>query len=198
MKIIGKIMLFFSSYFLLFLVLLLSEIDNYLTSDTTKNPIAVMIIIYSILIIISLVSILLFKNNYAFSSIKSKTIISIKSVSSGSQEIISYLITIIIPLLGTNSISLYVSVNDWVKLLTMLIIILFILILYINTNLVVVNPMLLLFGYSIHKIKFHHEDTSGIEFEGVLLSDKSLDLTSISSKTIVDKIDNNTFIVRRI
>ena len=198
MKIIGKIMLFFSSYFLLFLILLLSEIDNYFESNTTKIPIAGMIIVYSLFIFISLFSILFFKKNYNFGSIKSKTPIFIKSVSSGSQEIIFYLITMVIPLLGTNSISLYISVNGWIKLLTRLIVILFILILYINTNLVVVNPMLVLFGYSIHKINFHYEDTSGIEFEGILLSDKKLDLTSISSKTIVDKIDDNTFIIRRI
>ncbi|MDO8725051.1 MAG: hypothetical protein Q7J35_03165 [Candidatus Methanoperedens sp.] len=197
MKIIGKIMLFFSSYFLLFLVLLLSEIDNYLKPDATKIPIIGTITIYIILILASLFSILIFKKNFAFGSIKSKNIISIKSVSSGSQDYISYLITMVIPLLGTNSLSLFVSLNNWVKVLTMLIIIFFILILYINTNLVVINPMLVLFGYSIHKINFCYEDTE-IEFEGVLLSDKKLALTSIYGKTIVDKIDENTFIIRRI
>ncbi len=197
MEIIGKIMLFFSSYFLLFLVLLLREVENYLKSDTTKTPLVAIIIIYIIFILISLLSILSFKKNYTFGSIKSKATISINSISSGSQEIISYLITMVIPLLGTESFSLYISTNNWVKLLTTLLIIAFILILYINTNLILINPMLVLFGYSINKINFHYKET-GIEFEGVLLSDNKLDLSSIASKTIVDKIDENTFIIRRV
>ena len=49
----------------------------------------------------------------------------------------------------------------------------------------------------INKINFNYEEL-GIEFEGVLLSDKKLDLTAIASKTIVDKIDENTFIIRRV
>lgn len=199
MKIVGKAMLFFSSYFLLFVVLLLGEIDNYLKlkPDESKIPIVGIMIIYLIFISVSLFSILSFKKNYAFGSIKSKTAIYIKSVSSGSQEIISYLITMVIPLLGTDTFSLYISTNNWIKLLAMLVIIIFILILYINTNLVVINPMLVLFGYSINKINFQYEET-GIEFEGVLLSNKKLDLASTASKTIVDKIDENTFIIRRI
>jgi hypothetical protein len=199
MKIVGKIMLFFSSYFLLFVVLFLGEINNYLKlkPDESKIPIVGLMIIYLIFILISLFSILSFKKNYTFGSIKSKTTIYIKSVSSGSQEIISYLITMVIPLFGTDSFSLYISANNWVKLLVGLTTIIFILIFYINTNLVVINPMLFLSGYSINKINFQYEE-KGIEFEGVLLSDKKLDLASIASKTIVDKIDENTFIIRRI
>ncbi|MCZ7380662.1 MAG: hypothetical protein O8C64_03680 [Candidatus Methanoperedens sp.] len=198
MKIIGKIMLFFSSYFLLFVVLFLGEINNYLNlkPDEPKIPIAG-IIIYLLFILISLYSILSFRKNYEFGTRKSMTTIYIKSVSSGSQEIISYLITMVIPLFGTDSFSLYISANNWVKLLTILTTIVFILIFYINTNLVVINPMLFLSGYSINKINFQHEEL-GIEFEGVLLSDKKLDLASIASKTIVDKIDENTFIIRRV
>lgn len=199
MKIIGKIMLFFSSYFLLFVILFLGEINNYLNlkPDESKIPIVVIIIIYIIFILISLFSILSFRKNYEFGSTKSKTTISIKSVSSGSQEIISYLITMVIPLFGTDSFSLYISANNWVKLLSMLTLIAFILIFYINTNLVVINPMLVLSGYSINKINFQYEEL-GIEFEGVLLSDRKLNLASIASKTIVDKIEENTFIIRRI
>jgi hypothetical protein len=199
MKIIGKIMLFFSSYFLLFLVLFWGEINNYLKlkPDESKIPVVGLMIIYLIFILISLYSILSFKKNYAFGSIKSETIIYIKSVLSGSQEIISYLITMVIPLLGTDSFSLYISENNWIKLLTMLTTIIFILVFYINTNLVVINPMLFLSGYSINKINFQYEEI-GIEFEGVLLSNKKLNLISINSKTIVDKIDENTFIIRRV
>lgn len=196
---VGKITLFFSSYFLLFVVLFLGEINNYLKlkPDDSKIPIVGLMIIYLIFIFISLFSILSFKKNYAFGSVKSKKTVYINSVSSGSQEIISYLITMVIPLFGTDSFSLYISTNNWVKLFTMLTTIIFILIFYINTNLVVINPMLVLSGYSINKINFQYQET-GIEFEGVLLSDKKLDLFSIASKTIVDKIDENTFIIRRI
>ncbi len=146
MKIIGKVMLFFSSYFLLFVILFLGEINNYLNlkPDESKNPIVVIIIVYISFIVISLLSILSFRKNYEFGSIKSKTTISIKSISSGSQEIISYLITMVIPLFGTEPFSLYMT-DNWIKLLTMLTTIVFILIFYINTNLVVINPMLLMF-----------------------------------------------------
>ncbi len=199
MKIIGKIMLFFSSYFLLFVILFLVEINNYLNlkPDESKNPIVVIIIIYIIFIVTSFYSILSFRKNYKFGSTKSKTTIIIKSVSSGSQEIISYLITMVIPLFGTEPFSSFISANNWVKLLTMLTTIFFILIFYIKTNLVIINPMLFLSGYSINKINFQYEEI-GIEFEGVLLSERNFNLALIESKTIVDKIDENTFIIRRI
>ncbi|KPQ43987.1 MAG: hypothetical protein MPEBLZ_01455 [Candidatus Methanoperedens nitroreducens] len=127
---VGKITLFFSSYFLLFVVLFLGEINNYLKlkPDDSKIPIVGLMIIYLIFIFISLFSILSFKKNYAFGSVKSKKTVYINSVSSGSQEIISYLITMVIPLFGTDSFSLYISTNNWVKLFTMLTTIIFILI----------------------------------------------------------------------
>jgi|GEM_PF-3056597 len=212
MKIIGKIMLFFSSYLLFFIVMLLNEIQNLISTSELENqtienatmevinttPIKVMISLYSLLIIASILSILIFKKNYASGSIRDRTQIIIKSISNGSQEIVSYLITMIIPLLGNNSISSIGLAHNWARTLSAIFIIIFILVVYINSNLVVINPTLVMLGYSINKISFYYADSPRIEFEGILLSNKKLDLTSISDKTLAEQIDVNTFIIRRI
>lgn len=197
MKKIGKTMLFFSSYLLLFIILLIREIDNFFSTSNSKIPIIAMITVYSLFIFISIVSILVFKKSYVLGSPLRKSKICIKSVSDGSQEIVSYLITIVIPLVG--NVSSAILNNDWVNLITMVLILSFIFLIYINSNLVVVNPMLIIFGYSINKIKFCYEQSPFIEFEGVLLfSDKQIDLISVSKTSIVDEIDENVFMMRRV
>lgn len=191
-------MLFFSSYLLLFVILLIREIGNYLSIDSKTDifPIIVKILLYLILCILSIASIALFEKSYEFGSLKEKATISIKNISNGNQEIVSYLLTIVIPLIG--DISSSISSNDWVNLITMIIIIFFILILYVNSNLVVVNPMLVFFGYSINKINFFYENNSQIEFEGVLLTKNDYDLKLIQKNTIVHEIDEHTFILQRV
>ena len=57
--------------------------------------------------------------------------------------------------------------------------------------------MLAISGYTVNKIRFNYPK-SDIEFEGVLLSKKNLNLMSVSSQTTVDMIDKDTFIIRRI
>lgn len=198
MKKTGKIMLFCSSYLLLFIVLLLNEIMNYvyLEPDASKIPVIIKLFIYVALIVSSIASIYIFKHSYSFGSFDEKTEISIKSISSGDQEIASYLITMVIPFIG--DISSSISTNDWLDLATMVLFISFIAILYINSNLIVINPMLVMFGYSINKINFHHKSLENIEFEGVLLSKKEFDLTLLSKTTLVNKIDKDIFIIRRV
>ena len=198
MKKTGKIMLFCSSYLLLFIVLLLNEIKNYvyLEPDASKIPVIIKLAIYVALILSSIASIYIFKQSYSFGSFDEKTEISIKSISSGNQEIASYLITFVIPFIGEFSSS--ISANDWLDLATMILFMSFIAILYINSNLVVVNPMLVIFGYSINKINFYHKDLENIDFEGVLLSQNEFDLTSLSKITLLNKIDENVFIIQRV
>lgn len=197
MKKTGKIMLFCSSYLLLFLVLLLNEIMNYvyLEPDASKIPVLIKLSIYVALIVSSIASIYIFKSSYSFGSFDEKTEISIKSISSGDQEIASYLITMVIPFIG--DISSSIAANDWLDLATMVLFISFIAILYINSNLIVINPMLVMFGYSINKINFYHKSLKNIEFEGVLLSKNEFDLTLLSKTTLVNKIDKNIFIIQR-
>ncbi|MDA0525155.1 hypothetical protein [Methanococcoides alaskense] len=198
MKIIGKILLFFSSYSLLFLILLIGEIEHFLSLESSVStiPNTIKMIVYSVLFIFSLISIWYFKSSYRFGSFNDKTTITIKSVSNSSQEIISYLITIVIPLIG--SVSSFIVVSDWTNLFSTFTILIFISILYVNSNLVVVNPMLIIFGYSINKINFCYENIPDIVFEGVLLSDNKFDIRKISSTTIVNNIDENTFILKRV
>ena len=198
MKKTGKIMLFCSSYLLLFIVLLLNEIMNYvyLEPDASKIPVIIKLFIYVALIVSSIASIYIFKHSYSFGSFDEKTEISIKSISSGDQEIASYLITMVIPFIG--DISSSISTNDWLDLATMVLFISFIAILYINSNLIVINPMLVMFGYSINKINFYHKSLENIEFEGVLLSKKEFDLTLLSKTTLVNKIDKDIFIIQRV
>ena len=198
MKKTGKIMLFCSSYLLLFIVLLLNEIMNYvyLEPDASKIPVIIKLFIYVALIVSSIASIYIFKHSYSFGSFDEKTEISIKSISSGDQEIASYLITMVIPFIG--DISSSISTNDWLDLATMVIFMSFIAILYINSNLIVINPMLVMFGYSINKINFYHKSLENIEFEGVLLSKKEFDLTLLLKTTLVNKIDKDIFIIQRV
>jgi hypothetical protein len=198
MKIIGKLLLFFSSYSLLFLILLIGELETYtsLEPDVPTLSVIIKMILFLLLFILSLFSIWYFKSSYRFGSFKNKTKITIKSVSSSSQEIVSYLITFVIPLVG--NVSSFLTVSDWTNLVSTIIILGFISILYVNSNLVVVNPMLIIFGYTINKINFCYENVPDIVFEGVLLSDNKFDIKQISSTTIVNNIDENTFIIKRV
>lgn len=191
-------MLFFSSYLLLFVILFIREVGNYFSNSSSIEsfPAMVKILTYFILCVLSVASIIFFKKSYAFSSIDEKVLISINNVSNGNQEIVSYLLTIVIPLVS--DISYSISTNDWINLITMILILLFMLLIYVNSNLVVINPLLVIFGYSINKINFYYDNNSQIEFEGVLLSKKNYDLTSILNKTIVNEIDEHVFILQGI
>ena len=199
MKKTGKMILFCSSYLLLFIVLLFNEVINYVylvEPAASKIPVIIKLSIYVALIVSSIASIYIFKHSYSFGSFDEKTEISIRSISSGDQEIASYLITMVIPFIG--DISSSISTNDWLDLATMVLFISFIAILYINSNLIVINPMLSLFGYSINIINFYHKSLENIEFEGVLLSKKEFDLTLLSKTTLVNKIDKDIFIIQRV
>lgn len=198
MKIIGKILLFCSSYLLLFIILFIRELDNYLSLEqgASVNPIILKISLYLILVMISILAIIAFKTSYTHGSIEDKTKIKIKSVSDGNQEIVSYLITFIFPLIGNTSTA--ISTNEWIDFLTMLIIITFLAILYINSSLVVINPILVLMGYSIYKIYFTYDDFPNVEFEGILLTQGPFNRKLISSTLVVNSIDENAFILRRL
>lgn len=198
MKKMGKIMLFLSSYLLLFLILLIREIGNYfsLGPESKVVPVVITICVYFVLCLFSIASVAVFKRSYEFSSQNERKSIVIKNVSSGNQEIVSYLLTIVVPFIGDFSSS--ISSNDWVNLMTTLLIIFFISIIYVNSNLVVVNPLLVIFGYSINKIYFTYIDNSQIDFEGVLLTKNNYDITSIQSTTIVHEIDEHTFFLTRV
>ena len=198
MKLLGKISLFFSSYLLLFVILLVNEIG--LIQEWKKIPSSSIAILtfYLLLIIFSIISIIIFKKEYSHGTIADRKKIDISSLSSGSSEIMSYLITMVIPLASMGALSSLISLNSWAKLVSMAIIIFFILIIYINSNLIVVNPILILFGYSIHKINFTYNGGSKINFDGILLSKRTLDLKEIKTPMILDEIDKNTFIIRLI
>ena len=197
MKKMGKIFLFCSSYLLLFIILLIRKLNDYLNLDqnTPSAPVILQMILYSVLILVSIFSIIIFKRSYAYGSFEEKTRISIKSVSNGNHEIVSYLITFVFPLIGDFSSS--ISTNDWVDFSTMLIILIFVAILYTNSNLTVINPVLVMFGYSINKINYCYEKYPNIELEGILLTEGNFDFKLISSTSIVNKIDENIFIIRR-
>lgn len=198
MKKLGKILLFLSSYILLFIILLINEISIFTLSDVRSIYNICLIIFYCILIILAIMSLIIFKKDYAFGSIKDKTLIKIESVSGSGSEIISYLVTMVIPLISTQSISVLLSENSWAKLFTMFFIIFFVAILYINSSLIVVNPLLVYFGYNINKIVYSYEKNSEIKFEGVLLSNKKFDLGKIKKDVLVDEIEDKVFFIRRV
>jgi hypothetical protein len=163
----------------------------------TKNLTLIFAIFYLLFIIISIYSLHAFKTNYEYGSIKTKKRIIVKSVSNGSQEAVSYLITIIVPLMSRYSV-FSAFPDDSIGFLATLIIFVFIYAIYVNSNLIAVNPMLLFIDYSINKINFSYVNNPEVEFEGVLLSKRELDLTIMTPETIMSEIDTNTFIYRRI
>lgn len=200
MRIIGKFMLFFSSYFILFIVLFIREFPHINTSNikTTPIPVFVSLGLYGILILCSIMSLYLFKMNYAFGSSRTNKRINISSISDGSSEIISYLVTMVLPLASTESLSSIISSNSWFKPITMIIIIAFISILYINSHLIVINPLLIVAGCSIHKISYNYNQNRNICIKGVLLSTQNINIESIPAQILVDKLDTNIFMYRRI
>ena len=199
MKPEGKIMLFFSSYCIVFLIFLLKEAFNLkypllLSSDYLKsNAVSVTgVVIYSIFFIFSIIAIILFRTNYDFGTIKTKKVLTIKSLSNGSSEIISYLLTMVLPLIGTNTISKIVELNEWGNLVIMVIIIIFVMMIYINSSLLIVNPMLSIIGYSLYKIEYLPEN-SKISVEGMLLTKNKFDPESLKDDLIVHQIDRGIY-----
>ena len=140
-RIFVKCILFISSYFPLYIFLLILNIDMYNSIEKLKQiPVKIFLIsilIFIVISIISLMSIIISKNG-------TKKLL-IENIERPDDTIISYIMTYIIPILTVNNIDKYEIVVN---------ILLFILIgyLYIRLNLLYLNPLWSMFGYISYRV----------------------------------------------
>ena len=140
-RILIKCLLFISSYFPLYIFLLVLNIDNYNSCEKIQRiPIIIFLISMLICIILSIISIVLI----AISKNGTKKIL-IENIERPDDTIISYIMTYIIPILTVNNMNKYEIIVN---------ISLFILIgyLYIRLNLLYLNPLWSMFGYIPYRV----------------------------------------------
>lgn len=140
-----KISMFISSYFPLYVMLLILKFDKYSTSDKiikliqTRNlKVLLFVVTLIVLIIIS------FQSVYDIKRTKGNEFYNISKIERPDDTVISYMMTYIIPLLTTDALT-----NE----IVLINIILFLLIgyMYIRLNLIYLNPLWSLFGYIMYK-----------------------------------------------
>jgi hypothetical protein len=189
MKYFGKILLFLSSYLPVWVIYALSQ-------GFTLNAISLFGIS---LTIISISTILIFKATYETPTRRSTEHIFIENVSNGSSEAISYLLSLIIPV-ATSTIPFQLfggsfSQNFQNEIIT-IVVGLAIFFIYIRSNLVVMNPIMMLSGYSLYIITYKPKVESKTTFDAVLITKKSDDLTDIAIPTRVTRIEQDVYLYR--
>ena len=179
-RILIKCILFVSSYFPLYLFLLILNIDNYNSKEELGTFSTIIFLVAMLVaIILSIGSLLFIKfSNYGTKKIK------IENIERPDDTIISYIMTYIIPILTVNNMDKYEIIVN---------IFLFILIgyLYIRLNLLYLNPLWSSFGYISYRI---NNDT-------VLITNYDItDLKNISKNNLDIKgffISNDIFIAKK-
>ena len=179
-RILIKCILFVSSYFPLYIFLLILNIDNYNSKEELGTFSTIIFLVAMLVaIILSIRSLLFIKfSNYGTKKIK------IEDIERPDDTIISYIMTYIIPILTVNNMDKYEIIVN---------IFLFILIgyLYIRLNLLYLNPLWSSFGYISYRI---NNDT-------VLITNYDItDLKNISKNNLDIKgffISNDIFIAKK-
>jgi len=128
-----RILLFFSSYFPLFLIF---TIQNY----NKHGNIALFPVIVGT---IALIGLALFIRWVHGSAARRETVVSVQRKDS---EVMSYIVTYIIPFIG-------LDLSIFANLFSLCLFFLMLMIIYINTNLIHINPMMNIFGYHIYEIE---------------------------------------------
>lgn len=173
-----RVKMFISSYFPLYIILLVLNIENYNSFSKLIKifkfeniKISLFVFILIILLLISLESIYDLKNTKASESH------TFSSISNSDDAIINYMMTYIIPLLSTDFLS--------TKTLIMNVILFFIIgFMYVRLNLVYLNPLWLIWGYSMYKA-----DNSMIIITNISYSNiKSLENESLKASLLCDRV----------
>lgn len=81
---------------------------------------------------------------------QSRTVRRVKEVSDAGGEVAGYLVSYTLPFLA-------VSATDWYIRLAFLVFALVLILVFLNSNLLAVSPLLYLFGYALHRVKFDQE-----------------------------------------
>jgi hypothetical protein len=186
MRKIVQILLFVVSYAPLYLILLFQNInDNVFIEDTNAFigfkellKLNVIPIAFLLLIIISISLYFLFFNIVLKSAPEKHKISEVKD---NHAEHLSYLATYILPFVG-------LKFDTWQSVLATIALFYVLGHIYIKTNLILTNPTLTFFGYSISKIVDTTGKTKFIIHKAKLVKDKELDLIPI--------IDNNIYILK--
>ncbi|MGF3076202.1 hypothetical protein [Facklamia sp. P12955] len=138
-NILVKIMMFISSYFPLYIMLVILYFSKIKTGIENKNVFWIVFTVALILMaVISLLSILLLKLG------KGTRTVEIKELERPDDTVLSYIMTYIIPLIANDGSSKEVYIVN---------VLLFILIgyIYLRLNLVYLNPLWAMFGYIIYR-----------------------------------------------
>lgn len=189
MKYLGKILLFLSSYLPVWLIYAFSQ-------GFTLNVISVFGILLTIL---SISTIVIFKVTYEAPTRRNAGYLFIENVSNGSSEAISYLLSLIIPL-ATSTIPFQLfggsfSQNFQNEIIT-LILGLAIFFIYIRSNLVVMNPVMMLAGYSLYIISYKSTEQAKITFDAILITKQKNDLKDIPTPALVTRIEQDVYFYR--
>ncbi len=187
MKIGGKALLFVSSYLPVWLVWICYSIYTYGLNLT------VMLSSGIVLTILSFVTGFLFRNTYQTASAKHIKTIYISEISYGSSEAISYLLTLIIPI-GASTLQMFGGTLDSNGIVT-LILFLAIFLIYLRSNLVIMNPTMLLFGYSLYVISYKINKESEITFSAALIARKQIDQQDIKPMNTLTVVDQGIYLL---
>ncbi len=124
MKTIGKFILFLISYLLLFILLVFLQFVNLIINqkvcalfEPEQYPTLIAIILYSILCGLSFYFLHSFKDVYKQSTLASKRSINITEISSGSSDVMAYLISFIIPIIYDPGAIMSASLDTWISLI---------------------------------------------------------------------------------
>ena len=154
LKYFAKLILFISSYLPLFIILLL----NYWSNKMVLNIIIIIIVLISLVCWFILFYLLKDINN------TQGKICEVINISDESEISLNYLFTYIIPFLS-------MQYDNWKNVLSIGIILFITLVIYVNSNLLYMNPMLNLSGYSILKVTVKRKE----EIKQYILITKSKD-----------------------
>lgn len=177
MKRIVQILLFIISYVPLYAILFFQNLNDDVYVKNTKNFIGIKELIkinkisisFLALIIISISLYFLFFNIALQSSTEKLTI---KEVKSNSVEQLSYLATYILPFVG-------LKFDSWQSVLASISLFYVLGHIYIKTNMILTNPTLTFFGYSISTIIDNKEKVKLLIHKGKLLKNKELDFVPL-------------------
>lgn len=177
MKKIIQILLFVISYSPLYLILFFQNLNDDIYIKDTKVFIGLKELIslnktsisFLALIIISISLYFLFFNIVLKSSSEKYTI---KEVKSNSVEHLSYLATYILPFVG-------LKFDSWQSILATVSLFYVLGHIYIKTNMILTNPTLTFFGYSISTIIDSKEKIKLLIHKGELLKNKELDFVPL-------------------
>lgn len=135
-----KSIMFISSYFPLYIMLLILHYEKYDTLEEIKRIKAIVFCLTMIIgIVISVISVILIKLSYG------SKVLNVSELERPDDTVISYMMTYIIPIVSTNFL-------DKGQILVNVILFLLIGYLYIRLNLLYLNPLWSIFGYLSYRV----------------------------------------------